>query len=39
VQYVVVVDSREPDHGHHRVADELLDLPPWRVIDALIASK
>ncbi len=38
-QRVVLVHHRHPEHRHHRVADELLHLPPCRSTIAFIRSK
>ena len=36
---VVLVDRRHPEHGHHGVADELLDAAPVALDDAFMRSK
>ena len=38
-QRVVLVHYRHAEHGHHRVADELLHLPPCRSTIVFIRSK
>ena len=36
---VVLVEAREPEHGHDRVADVLLDRPPCRSSTSRISLK